>query len=74
MRIRSWLSDALRALSQAKEDYSRRRAYVGRHRLVVPLVIAPWSEQHPNYDLADIRWGEALKRLAERRSVALAMQ
>lgn len=74
MRIRSWLSDALRALSQVKEDYSRRGAYVGRHRLVVPLVIAPWSEQDPKYDLADIRWGEALKRLAERRSVALAMQ
>lgn len=74
MRIRSWLSDALRALSQVGKDYHRRRAYVGRHHLIVPLVIAPWSERDPNYDLADIRWGEALHRLATRRSQALVMQ
>lgn len=73
MQIRSWLRKALRALSQVPEDYFRRRAYVGRHHLVIPVIVAPWSEQDPNYDLADIRWGEAIKRFAHRSSVRPVM-
>lgn len=73
MQLRSWLRIALRAIVQVKEDYFRRRAYVGRHWPVIPVVIPPWSEQEPGYNFADVRWGEALARFAARSRVSTVM-